>query len=248
MSYQTMRQHLLNTFNKNNFEYVWATGERLKNSRSSRNPNINAIKYQYPNNYNLNLVVNFPGYKTNRNKYGKLVYDYRVDLNNIPISHVNIIVDIYNKAIQSQDAAEILQSFLIEIAQKGDDLNINKYKQLNELNIAPPSQELLKYVSDIHNNSHKTYLRHGNENRNYTLEELSTLIPLIVLQEDINYPMPRFQGRRMSFYRYLEAIYCAKPSAIHNLGEVIERALSHKRLELWNNCIDYRAITELANH
>lgn len=41
----------------------------------------------------------------------------------------------------------------------------------------------------------------------YSLDELLHTIAWIALQEDINYPMPRYQGRKMPFYRYIEAIY-----------------------------------------
>jgi hypothetical protein len=41
----------------------------------------------------------------------------------------------------------------------------------------------------------------------YSLDELLHTIAWIALQEDINYPMPNYQGRKMPFYRYIEAIY-----------------------------------------
>lgn len=41
-------------------------------------------------------------------------------------------------------------------------------------------------------------------------ERLAALIYWITLQDEINYPQPRYNGRRMPFCRYFEAVYCAK--------------------------------------
>lgn len=57
----------------------------------------------------------------------------------------------------------------------------------------------------------------------FPLVILTDLMFYIGLQEDINYPMPRYMGRTMCFFRYLEAIYC-KVNAAHKLEEAIERA------------------------
>jgi len=38
-------------------------------------------------------------------------------------------------------------------------------------------------------------------------EQLITSIKWIVLQEDINYPIPKYEGRKMPFARYLEAYF-----------------------------------------
>lgn len=87
MSYSVMRQQLLNEFNKNNILQVWNAGQ------------INTLHYQIPNNYNLNLTINYPGKKTKVVNNTIKAYDYRVDLNGIAISHANIITDLYNKAL-----------------------------------------------------------------------------------------------------------------------------------------------------
>lgn len=243
MSYLRMRNDLLDTFNQNNFEKVWRAGEKNKQSYE-RNQHINTLAYNYPNNYNLNIVINYPGYKTYVKSNGDLVYDYKVSLNAIPISHVNIIVDLYNKSVQSDIACELLSKFIRELAIKGDEIDLQGYIKLNDFNFATPSQDLLDYVNQAHVRLSKNYLIEGNYNWNYTIEELSTIIPLIALQEDINYPIPHYQGRRMPFYRYLEANYCAIQNSAHSLNEVIERALSHGRPALWDY-IDYEDITKL---
>lgn len=76
----------------------------------------------------------------------------------------------------------------------------------------------------------------------------------IVLQEDINYPIKEgYQGRKMSFYRYLEAIYCqymdyaAAYNNRHSIEEVIERIYAKYKSKLWKdaNEIDYHIIKSL---
>lgn len=247
MSFATLRQQLLVEFQRQNFRSFWEAGELLKDNNNGRNPNINRLYFIVPNDYNLQLTVNFPGYKTSLNRLNNLVYDYRVDLNSIPISHVNIIVDLYNKAVQAPNIINSLLDLLIRLAYAGDDCNINNSIYINNLLINPPSQNLLQSISQTHRRLRKTFQQRGNENWNYSIEQLATLIPLIVLQEDINYPMPRYEGRRMAFYRYLEAIYCAQNTSEHDIEEVIERALSHQRPQLWQNHINYKQITDLAN-
>ncbi|MFW6008466.1 MAG: hypothetical protein ACOCP8_04280 [archaeon] len=234
MSYKKMRKQLLKHFEENNFK------EEYKNN------NINENQYYVPNKYNLDLVINFPGYKTKRKK-GYWYYDYRVDLNNTPISHVNIIIDLYNKAIQLDDIT-ILYDFLIDIAHQGDDFNRKNYLKLDNINFSPPSQELLGIANKVYNDKNKHFDYSGNENWNYSIDELSHLIMWIVLQEDINYPMDKnFSGRRMSFYRYLEAIYTSK-SNNKKINKVIKRAIKHGKPNLWKNeNINYQPIIELGN-
>lgn len=46
----------------------------------------------------------------------------------------------------------------------------------------------------------------------YNLDEVEKLITILfwmTLQDEINYPQPYYQGRRMPFSRYFEAIHCA---------------------------------------
>lgn len=71
-----------------------------------------------------------------------------------------------------------------------------------------------------------------------TLEELFYALKLIVLQEDLNYPIAAGKlGRKMPFMRYVEAIKVAQ-SAEHSLEEVIAGALLHERPPLWKE-VDY---------
>ena len=56
------------------------------------------------------------------------------------------------------------------------------------------------------------------------VEQLTVLIYWMTLQDEINYPQPRFQGRRMPFSRYFEAAYCAfSPTCTYNINTVGRR-------------------------
>lgn len=232
MNYTESRTYLLNQFNNNNFDGLFY------------NKRTNQASIAVANNFNLNLTIAFPGYKT-QYKHGHLVYDYRVDLNKIPISHTNIVTDIYNKAIQAPQLVNDLYKFLIDLSFNALNIDLNKYQQLLNHNFQAPSTELLTLVKKAHGT--KQYNINGNA-WSYSLKELSTIIPYIVLQEDINYPMPRFNGRRMSFYRYVEAIFCSLNNNYYTLQQVIVRTLSHTRPALWNEFNQfYQPITKLAN-
>ena len=57
----------------------------------------------------------------------------------------------------------------------------------------------------------------------------------IAIQEDINYPGERFQGRKMCFYRYLEALYC-KVHSNHLIEEAIDKAVAYGYIPRnWND-------------
>lgn len=68
----------------------------------------------------------------------------------------------------------------------------------------------------------------------FAFEVLTDLMFYIAIQEDINYPEERFQGRKMCFYRYLEAIYC-KICSNHTLKEAILRAKANYIPKNWND-------------
>lgn len=71
--------------------------------------------------------------------------------------------------------------------------------------------------------------------RGFSFERLTDLMFYIAIQEDINYPGARFQGRKMCFYRYLEAIYC-KVYANHQIEEAIDKATAHGYIPTnWND-------------
>ena len=111
----------------------------------------------------------------------------------------------------------------------------------------PPPDTLLDYAQVAHNS--KPYRREGNS-ADLTIEELFSSIKWISIQEDINYPMPRYQGRKMPYTRYIEVVHIAKhKDSQHSLGEVIQRAISHTRPSPWGemNALDV-ATSAIAGH
>ena len=69
----------------------------------------------------------------------------------------------------------------------------------------------------------------------FSFEELTQLMFYIAIQEDINYPEARYQGRKMCFYRYLEAIYC-KVHYNHSIEQAKERAKNNGYVpRLWTD-------------
>jgi hypothetical protein len=77
-------------------------------------------------------------------------------------------------------------------------------------------------------------------NWNYSADELRYVISYIVLQEDINYPPPGHEGRRMPFYRYVEALMMNEVAVAtsYTLDDVISRTLSHGRPPLYGELKD----------
>ncbi|MDU1855530.1 MAG: hypothetical protein E6789_08560 [Clostridium baratii] len=228
MRYKKLGNRLVKRFEELGFE------ELFKENK------INSKSIEFKNDNNINLKIFFPGYKTSIYDDGNIkAYDYRVELGGVPISHVNIVVDLYNKIVQAPHLERLLKKFLIDLAQNGDKVELDKYEALKQYNFKCPNKALKEQVNKIHLKNRKKYLIEGNS-KDLTLEQLRILIPTIVLQEDINYPMEKgFNGRRMSFYRYLEAV-----SGV-NIDDVIVRTISHKRPALYNNLIDYSKIENL---
>lgn len=182
------------------------------------------------------ILIYFPGYKSAPNRYGGYTYDYRVDLLlpregnfQTTLSHVNIIVDICNKCLHDPPLKSKLIKVLNDLYVHGtsgiDVYSFTDYKQTQLLD------QLINEAQKTHSRLGKTYNKDGNKNT-LTFDELFHSIMWISLQEDLNYPMPRFEGRRMSFSRYLESIWQLDNS--HTLAEVIERALSHSRPLPWD--------------
>ncbi|XZJ89920.1 hypothetical protein ACSXCF_14950 (plasmid) [Clostridium perfringens] len=123
MNYNQLKEHVLKIFKEGDFVKHWEnyneTGNRLE--LNSQNKIIND---------SLNLSINFPGYKTTK-KYGKLIYDYRVDLNNIAISHTNIVIDIYIINVDKLHIYQInLYRFLLDISKNALNTNLNNYTDL----------------------------------------------------------------------------------------------------------------------
>lgn len=231
MSYKKLRNKLIDEFEANNFIQLVKNKEKHKNS------------YYVPNDLNLNLSIDYPGYKSEvveggsaynfqeirkvNKKYNSIKYDYRVSLNNNAISHVNIVIDLYNKGIQlinSNKDIHILTKLIFDLFKNGDEYNRNKFLKINDFNFDSPSTTLLNTANKIHTNLQKKYNKIANQNWDYSLDELANVIIWIVLQEDINYPYKNCEGRKMPFKRYLETLYCCKHSD-KSIEEVIKRTL-----------------------
>lgn len=135
------------------------------------------------------LGIRFPGYKTTNKKCDYCVC--LVDKNNeYPISHTEIMQDLYNKT--TKDNYMDLKRYIEDVARVGNEVKMINYNGI-DFNIG------------------------------FSFQELSDLMFYIAIQEDINYPGVRYQGRKMCFYRYLEAIYC-KVHLNHFLDEAIGKA------------------------
>lgn len=227
--YYKMKNRLISIFKQNDFISLYNRKEQ---------------KYiEVRCNLDDKVKIVYPGYKTKIENNIVKSYDYRVEYGNLAVSHVNIVVDLFNKSIQAPWLRELLEEFIIEIAVEGKIINRGKYRNIYSFEYQKPNIDLINKIDYIHKKNGKKYLIEGNREKSYSIKELECIIPLIVLQEDINYPMPRYEGRRMSFYRYVEAIWCDEVN--RSIDEVIIRTLSHDRPMLWNE-IDYDNIKKLS--
>lgn len=81
--------------------------------------------------------------------------------------------------------------------------------------------EMLSLLEDIYVNGTNIDFKNHNINE---IKKLTTLIFWMTLQDEINYPQPHYQGRRMPFSRYFEAIYCAAfEDCTYTLSDVMRR-------------------------
>ncbi|MGI4759854.1 MAG: hypothetical protein ACRYF0_04055 [Janthinobacterium lividum] len=142
------------------------------------------------------VQVVFPGYK-------KTGVDYRVELVKngvpIPLSHMNIIVDLVNKTAHQNMDVDKLRAALEKHAVEG---RLDYVELANTLLYQQnaPSRGLLNRVGN----------RKGNEH-DLSVEELFSAIHWIALQEDFNYSIASGRdGRKMPYYRYLEALHGVK--------------------------------------
>jgi hypothetical protein len=222
-SYKELENELLEGFNARGFEEAYRRSQRLQDF------------LDIENDAGIDLKIWFPGLKTTRKPDGMLAYDYRVDLERVAISHVNIVVDLYNKTRQRPDMTRTLYHFLKDLFAAPLS-GLERVKEIDGFGVTPISSAEMQGVDSIHRSLGKTYNRSGNMNWNYSADELRYVISYIVLQEDINYPPPGYEGRRMPFYRYVEAIMINEPAVATSyvLDDVISRTLSHSRPPLYN--------------
>jgi hypothetical protein len=236
MSYNLMKRRLIREFNEN--EDIWLNYINKEGAETHTN--------EFIIDEDRELVITYPGYKTTK-RGKKIIYDYKVNYQGHAISHPSIIIDLYSKAIQYPHTANRLKEFLIKLSKAGDNINLEEFEDLANLEYSGPSEEILDIANDTFRELKKSYLITGNRPWNFSFEDLAFLISWISLQEDINYPMTikSFQGRMMPFYRYIEAIYSVvNKKDKYSLKKVIKRSLKHSKPNLWEP-IDYSEISNL---
>ncbi|EJT6502752.1 hypothetical protein AB8J26_001550 [Clostridium perfringens] len=153
---------------------------------------------QYINDLELDIVIKFPG-KRSKLVGGKLNnYDYKLLLNGNSPRHIELISDLYRKSMNYPNLRHLLIDFIKDLAANGDDIDLSQYRNLEIINCG------------------------------FSIEELSILIPILVLQEDLNFPRPK-AGRSLIFYRYIEAILAADDNNSYDLDTVIRRTNNYGR-------------------
>ena len=145
------------------------------------------------------ISIRFPGYKTGY-RHGKLIRDYRVDTTKgdrtFALSHVNIVVDIYNKIVNGGADPQLLTDLIIYGFEE-QHTDIIGYADALRYNPVNPPPELRAHLHDIHaripvpaGKPPKKYNEPGNL-EDLTAGELFVSIKYIAGQEDINYPIRR---------------------------------------------------------
>lgn len=131
--------------------------------------------------------------------------------------------------------------YCVYLGDKGGEYPISHVEIMNDLYYKTTKQnyqEMKQYIEDVATigrnvNAHIS-LRPAFE-QGFSYEKLTDLMFYIAIQEDINYPEKRYQGRKMCFYRYLEAIYC-KVHSNHQMGEAIYKATARGYIpEKWTD-------------
>ncbi|OKO50941.1 hypothetical protein ABH17_026830 (plasmid) [Bacillus toyonensis] len=125
--------------------------------------------------------------------------DYRLEFNGNPLSHPDIVEAVHNYARQGHGHGNIITSFLVDLYKNG--LNANSNFNIN-INV---------------------------KNHQLNLDEFKQLVYWIVLQEDINFPRPRYMGVKRPLIRYIEGAISALHSNLLSLDDVIRRTNNHGR-------------------
>lgn len=175
----------------------------------------------------------FPGYKC-VNWRGEVKCDYRVDIEKAgartALSHANLVIDIVHKVQSEPDSAAFLYSTFEALARNQTTGVQESAATYHAKPASLPSTELKAECDRIHRNQvpkSKFYNALGNSIP-ISFEELAIAIQWIIIQEDINYPPPRWQGRFMPLRRYVEAIASVETGAC-SLEEVLSRTLVEGR-------------------
>ena len=96
--------------------------------------------------------------------------------------------------------------------------------------------ELKKLLIDIYENGTNVCAE------NYKIPKVKKIVSIIywiTLQDEINYPQPKYKGRRMPFSRYFEAILCTqKEYEYFTLENVLERCNNRGTIPTLYNITD----------
>jgi len=234
MDYSTSREVLLQEFGKYRWEGAVADRQWHK-WRYVADPAVPP--------YGAEIQLRFPGLKTKLHKQPAR-YDFRVDLLRAETpttpSHVSVIADIHNKCLLRPDLVADLTLLLHNMFPDDDSDPLAGTRHLSDYSgLAPPGADLLKAIAHSYTRLCKSFEPATNE-RDLSVPELIAIIKWITLQEDMNYPMELgFEGRRMPFARYIEAVHSA--ASRQSIEKVVERTLMHRRPPLWEG-VDYGMI------
>lgn len=161
----------------------------------------------------------YPGLKTTISKV-----DFRVHLarglNAHVLSHVDIIVDLYWKARYRLDAIAGLNllEWLDQLFEHGP-MAIQAVCDYKAVDIDDVLRRSIKSKTSMWQPMR----------RELTFEELAASACWIALQEDINYPAPRYYGRALPCIVYAEAVHAAsRDTHFSLLNRTIQRAEQHR--------------------
>lgn len=150
-----------------------------------------------------------------------------------------------NKNIRGLDYLMIFNGrhiFHVDIAQVFSDL-------ANTI----PAEELVDFIVDIYENgleaNHKLQSCHIRlANQDISWEEFKNVIFYIVIQENLNYPPPRYWGIKMPFIRYIEAVLTTTNPKILTFEVLRTRISGGNRNRINNLPIGYmNAINRIIN-
>jgi len=188
-----------------------------------------------------NIWILYPGYKAIQNPTSHK-YDFRVDLEienkHVTCSHLNLIVDLFNKGSQRQYS----QDQLLELVHSAAFSRPTIFRSQSG---TAPSPNIRNQVALACRNLSRVYSEEANK---YDLspEQFCEVAVWIFVQEEMNYPSPKFRGRSLALERYIEAIHVLD-CKVHSLEEVIERALMERGVPPRWNDVDYTIADEVRN-
>lgn len=158
--------------------------------------------------------LKYPGKKAAEDKHDFFL-DVRMGSIRMAPVHADIVLDIYTRCTWCKTMVPNLKAMLSGLYHHHQDY------------IGPPEamrhtdqslvDEARKILAKVGKKPCKMYHAYP-----MMIDELSMLIFLLGIQENINYPPPKYQGRRMPLERYFEAIHCAGSG--RDIMDVVKRS------------------------